>query len=381
MTTGERLRSYWGGRQIEPGQVTSVALRYWQIGLIVALIALAAGLRLWDLGERAIHHDESIHIKFAWDITKNGLDQYVHDPVYHGPFAYYGTAATFSIFGDSDYTSRLLPALFGIALVGLPFMLRKQFGAVGTVGAAGFLAVSPTLLYFSRFARNDVYVAFFTLALVVCIWRYLAEQRDAQESTSTGIWDYLGERRNVWLVAMAPLLALSLTAKEVTSITVAILLVFLNIMVAMDLVDQLRASRRMSLADTILGARGALAAPRQPAQSALAVRDAGRRAAAHRSRRAVGTPVRGGDPEAPRHRGFGVHGGAEPDARNCAGAHPGGSLRRTPLELARLAHRGGALLRPLRAPLHQLLHQHGRFLDGHLGLHGLLAGPAARAAR
>ncbi len=252
MTTRERLRSFWGDRQIEPGRLTSVALRYWQIVLFVALIGLAAGLRLWDLGERAIHHDESIHIKYAWSITKEGLHSYVHDPTYHGPFAYFGNAVVFIIFGANDYTARVLPALFGIALVGLPFLLRRQFGTVGTFVAAGLLAVSPSILYFSRFARNDIFILFFMLALVVCIWRYLSEPRGTPEPTGNEILDFLGERRNAWLVAMAPLLMLSFAAKEVTFITAAILIVFLNIMVAIDLVDQLSASRSMSLTDTVL---------------------------------------------------------------------------------------------------------------------------------
>ena len=232
-TTGTRLRSYWSERRGEREHLTSFTARYWQVGLLLALMLLAAGLRLWDLDGRAIHHDESIHVKFAYDITQ-GVE-YRHDPVYHGPLQYFGTAATFLLAGGaSDYTSRLLPALFGIALVGLPFLLRRQLGTTGAFIAAGLLAVSPTLLYFSRFARNDIYVAFFTLAIVIAIWRYLSE------------------RRNGWLIAIAPLLALSFAAKEVTYITVAILLVYLNILVATDLVDQLRASRRMRPLDTAL---------------------------------------------------------------------------------------------------------------------------------
>ena len=58
------------------------------------------------------------------------------------------------------------------------------------------LAVSPALLYFSRFARNDIYVAFFTLAIIICIWRYMED------------------RKNGWLIAIAPLLALSFAANR-----------------------------------------------------------------------------------------------------------------------------------------------------------------------
>ena len=225
-TTGDRLSNYFGDRKLPTGDFRSFFGRYWFVLLIAALIALAAGLRLWDLGGRAIHHDESIHIKFAWDITQG--TKYLHDPVYHGPFQYFGTAGTFLLFGDTNYTSRLFPALFGIALVALPLLLRRQLGMIGVFVAAGLLTISPALLYFSRFARNDIYIAFFTAAIVICIWRYMED------------------RKTGWLIAMAPLLALSFAAKEVTPIIVAIFLIFINVLLATQIVEQIRASRELS---------------------------------------------------------------------------------------------------------------------------------------
>src|SRR3990172_5320811 len=110
-TTAQRLRSFWGDRQLNRGGLSSLILRYWYVALIIAVIELAARLRLSDLGDRAVHHDESIHVKFAYDITRFGPDAYTHDPVYHGPFSYFGNAVIFKVFGVSDYTSRLFPAL------------------------------------------------------------------------------------------------------------------------------------------------------------------------------------------------------------------------------------------------------------------------------
>ena len=232
MTTAERLRSYWAERDIDTDRLVALAVRYWQPALIVLLMGLAAALRLWGLGDRAFHHDEGIHVKFAYDITK-GV-QYNHDPVYHGPVQYYGTALVLILFGDSDFTSRLLSVFFGIGLVGLPFLLRKQIGTLGAYIAAGLLAVSPVLLYFSRFVHADIYVAFFMLGMVVCIWRYLQERKEA------------------WLIAIAPLLALSFATKEVTAINVAILIVFLNVTLAADLVQQIRSTRTMTPLETAI---------------------------------------------------------------------------------------------------------------------------------
>ena len=233
MTTGERLRSYWTDRELSRERLASLAGRYWEIGLIAAIMLVALILRLWDLDGRAVHHDESIHMKFSWDLFQN-LNNYDHSPTYHGPFEIFGTAAIFRIFGDSDFTGRLLPALFGTALVGLPFFMRGMLGRTGVFIAAAFLALSPTLWYFSRFARNDIYIAVYTLGMAIIMWRYLKEQKQS------------------YLFGIPLLLMLGFATKEVTFITTAIFLVYLEFRLATDLVDKLRASRTMRPQDIAL---------------------------------------------------------------------------------------------------------------------------------
>ena len=233
MATGaERLQGYWAERRFDRERLVGLAVRHWEIGLYAVLIALALSLRLWDLGSRALHHDESLHAFYSWELYKGR--GYEHVPFMHGPFQYFGTALTFILFGASDYTSRVWPVLFGTALVGLPFFLRGYLGRTGALIAAALLALSPTLLYFSRFARNDIYIAFFTLALIVCIWRYLAERRD------------------LYLYLAAGLLALSFATKEVTFITVAIFLLYLDLLVTYDLVGQLRQTQKLDAWGTAL---------------------------------------------------------------------------------------------------------------------------------
>ena len=46
------------------GRLVSVRVRVnREIAAYAALLIVAAGMRFWDLGSRAIHHDESLH---AW---------------------------------------------------------------------------------------------------------------------------------------------------------------------------------------------------------------------------------------------------------------------------------------------------------------------------
>ncbi|HYB53322.1 MAG TPA: hypothetical protein VEG84_05615, partial [Thermoanaerobaculia bacterium] len=75
------------------------AARRWRAALFVILIA-AAATRFWRLGERPLHHDESIHAYESYTLSQNG--EWRYDPAYHGPFLYYANAAVYKIFGVSN---------------------------------------------------------------------------------------------------------------------------------------------------------------------------------------------------------------------------------------------------------------------------------------
>jgi uncharacterized protein (TIGR03663 family) len=132
----------------------------------MGLLAVALILRLWALGDRPPHHDEAIHCDFAYNLLTQGT--YRYDPVYHGPLIYYVMAPLFALLGTTTLVGRLYPTLAGVALVGLPLLLRRRLGPGTAWWSGALLAISPITLYYSRFAREDVPVALFTaLALVL----------------------------------------------------------------------------------------------------------------------------------------------------------------------------------------------------------------------
>ncbi len=157
----------------------------WELVIYGSLGLVAAVMRLWDLGADAMHHDESLHAFFSWQLfVGRGFD---HNPLMHGPFQFHGNSLVFFLFGDSDYTARLLYAIFGIALVFLPYFFRRRLGRAGALVVAGMLAFSPAMLYFSRFARNDIIMAVWTLGLAIVIWRYLDERKPRYLYLSAGL--------------------------------------------------------------------------------------------------------------------------------------------------------------------------------------------------
>lgn len=142
--------------------------------LLYGAIFVAALLtRFWDLGSRALHFDESEHAYFSWIYAIGG--GYKHDPLLHGPFLFHADALVFWLFGASDALSRVVPAAAGVLIVLLPWLLRSErlLGRWGVLSAAFLLLISPSILYYSRFIRHDVYCLCGTFLLFIAIVRYV----------------------------------------------------------------------------------------------------------------------------------------------------------------------------------------------------------------
>lgn len=135
-----------------------------------AIVALAAALRLIDLGRRPLHHDEGTNAIFLLRLLREGV--YRYDPTnYHGPTLYYLSALPLALFGSTTAMLRLVPALLGTALVALVLLLRRPVGDAGVVAAGLLLAVSPSFVYYSRDNIHETYFLFFTLLVVVALVR------------------------------------------------------------------------------------------------------------------------------------------------------------------------------------------------------------------
>ena len=208
------------GDSAAPAAETARRWGWPEIAFLTVMLA-ALGLRLFELSGRPMHYDEAIHLHYSWKLANSsgallgwpwifGTD-YIHSAWMHGPFQIEMAAALFTIFGDTDFTSRLGYALFGTALVGLPWFLRGHIGRRGALIAAVMLALSPALLYFSRFGRNDVIMMFWAVSLFILLWRYLHD----------------GRRLNLYLASA--ILALMFATKETAYLLTAIfgLIVFL----------------------------------------------------------------------------------------------------------------------------------------------------------
>jgi predicted membrane-bound mannosyltransferase len=165
---------------------------------LYGLILLAAVLtRFWDLGSRALHHDESLHAYFSWLLATG--QNYAHDPLMHGPFLFHMNALVYALLGASDASSRFSAALFGMVLIALPILLRgeRHLGRWGALTASTLFLISPALLYQSRYIRHDIFTVVGALVLFIAIMRYI-------ERPSRG-----------WLITIGATLGFLLTNHEI----------------------------------------------------------------------------------------------------------------------------------------------------------------------
>jgi uncharacterized protein (TIGR03663 family) len=205
-----------------------ISERSWRIA-VASIFVVAAFLRLYDLNLVPLHHDEGVNGNFLVRLVREGF--YHYDPAnYHGPTLYYfaaffpwllrllfGTGVQNS-YGLTTIAIRTVPALFGLATVGLIFTLRRNLGTIATLSAAFLLAISPGAVYLSRYFIHETQFVFFTLGLVVAAMKFYEQARP------------------VYLILASISAALMFATKETAIISAGVLLIALIVTFAYPLV-------------------------------------------------------------------------------------------------------------------------------------------------
>ncbi len=212
MISQPRLPAHAPSREHEPApgllDRSLLATVNWETALYALFIVLAILSRLWDMGARVMSHDESLHTFYSWNLSVGKGFQ--HTPLMHGPFLFHITALSYFLFGDSDFTARLPIAIFGIVLVAVPFLFRRELGRIGALVASFAILISPSILYHSRYIRQEGTVLIWTILSVIFVWRYMET------------------KRLPWLLALAAVLAFHATDKSTSFLTVAMFVIFLS---------------------------------------------------------------------------------------------------------------------------------------------------------
>lgn len=148
----------------------------WLISAAIITV-VAAFLRFYDLALKPLHHDEGVNGFFLTNLVRDGI--YKYDPAnYHGPTLYYIALPFVELFGLKTIPIRVSVAIFGLLTVVLAFYLKRYIGRTGSLLAALFLALSPGMVFISRYFIHEIVFIFLSLAIVVAVL-FFVEKRTA----------------------------------------------------------------------------------------------------------------------------------------------------------------------------------------------------------
>ncbi len=177
--------------------------------LWVLILVLAVFSRFYILGARVMSHDENSHVYYSWRFAQGS--GFAHDPLMHGPIQFHMLALSYFMFGDNDFTARIPAALFSVAAIGFLWFYRRYLGRSGALIGAMMMLISPYMLFYGRYARNEAFIELFGVVTIWAILRYLES----------------GRPRYLYLLTLATVL--HFTAKETSFIYTAQAMMFLGV--------------------------------------------------------------------------------------------------------------------------------------------------------
>jgi hypothetical protein len=162
-----------------------------QIVMLAAVIVLAAGSRLWQLGQvpPGLTHDEADHGLDTAGVLDGRRPIYFTVGYGREPLYDYVHALTMLLVGRNWLAGRVTAALFGLGLVGLTWAwARRAGGSTGAaLAAAGLMAVDFWPVSVSRQALRSITLPVLFVAAAYCLWRALPLEDEAT-----------GRGRRVW---------------------------------------------------------------------------------------------------------------------------------------------------------------------------------------
>jgi len=193
----------------------------WEVALYAIILVIAIFTRFTNLGDRVMSHDESLHTKYSHELYTRGIFQ--HTPLMHGPVLFHMTALSYFMFGDSDFSARIYPAVLGIIMVLMPKLLFERWlGKFGALVASVLILISPMLLYHHRYIREDTPAIFFTILMVYAMFAYVDGARPKQPR---------------FLILFSGAMLLNLASKETAFMYVLIFALFAGLIVLFQMIQ------------------------------------------------------------------------------------------------------------------------------------------------
>lgn len=150
---------------------------YKSVLIFLAITGAALALRLPRLHERPMHTDEAVHaVKFI-SLLEDGNYQY-DSYEFHGPTLNYLTlipawlSAAKKSTEISEITLRVVPVFFGTVIILMLLFLVDGLGRFAVLFSALLTAVSPAMVYYSRYYIQEMLMVCFTFGAIISGYRY-----------------------------------------------------------------------------------------------------------------------------------------------------------------------------------------------------------------
>ena len=181
--------------------------------LVILAVAIgAAMLRLPRLALRPMHGDEGNQAVKTATLLETGVYRYdPHD--HHGPSLYYLALPALWASGAetaadvTDGTLRFMPAVFGVAVVVLLLLMGDGLGRPAAAVAAVLTALSPALVFYSRYYVQEMLLVCFTLATIATAWRYVVTRRLGWALAAGASLGLMHATKETWVLSGASMLA------------------------------------------------------------------------------------------------------------------------------------------------------------------------------
>ncbi len=159
-----------------------------------------------------MHCDEGNQAVRAGLLLETG--QYRYDPQeHHGPTLYWLTLPSLWVRGvhtlaqssEADY--RIVPVLFGAATIAVLALLADGIGWPAVLLASLLVALSPAMVFYSRYYVQESLLVFFTVGAMGCAWRCVRSRSLVWAAASGLCFGLMHATKETWILAAAAMVA------------------------------------------------------------------------------------------------------------------------------------------------------------------------------
>lgn len=175
--------------------------------VFLLIILVSVFMRTYMLDAKPMHHDEAnLWYQYITKIVHN--EKFFYFAPNHGYTPFYFTAIG-AYFGESLFNLRIVDAIVGTLAIAALWLLRRYIGDRALLLTSGILAISPSFIYYSRFAAFPYpFMALFSVLGLYCVLEYFRTKMI----------------RYIYLTFV--LIAMAVTTHEITVVLIAIALSF-----------------------------------------------------------------------------------------------------------------------------------------------------------